>query len=51
MLMLQNQKLFLLCLQKDEKLMGIVYNGYTYRTKLGKGWYYCIPIEELPFLN
>ena len=37
--------------QNYEKLMGLYNDGYTYRTKLGKDWYYWIPIEELPFLN
>ena len=34
--------------QNYEKLMGLYNDGYTYRTKLGKDWYYWIPIEDLP---
>jgi hypothetical protein len=31
-----------------EKLLGLYTDGYTYRTKIGKDWYYWIPIEDLP---
>ncbi len=31
-----------------EKLLSLFNDGYTYRTKLGKDWYYWIPIEDLP---
>ncbi len=33
---------------KYEMLKKLYEDGYTYRTKLGKDWYYWIPIEDLP---